>query len=293
MTDITDKDAALWRVELPQPALLKFSSSVFADGHGVIEYRSQGLLKAPAVVMLHGLGSSSAGYRAQLASLPPGFRAIAWNAPGFGRSACLSAAEPKAADYAQALKDFVTALGLQRIAVLVGSSWGSVIAASFADATPDRLDALMLAAPNLARGRLTGSERDVALTALLGAGETQEERAAVARRLLADDAPTEVRALVEWLRDAVTPAGWRQAVHMLFSIPTPDALQRWHGPAMVVAGTQDTVAPIDVHAAAVARAMPQAQLHRLQGCGHMPKLEAPQHFNALIRALAGQAHLST
>ena len=288
MTPFTDADRMLVCAELPPPRLIAFQSRVFPDGHGVIEYRSTRPAHAPCVIMLHGLGSSAAGYRAQLAGLPA-LRVIAWNAPGFGQSACLADDTPTAQAYAQALADFATALGIEQVAVLVGSSWGSVIASAFAAHHPERVAALVLSAPNLARGRLAGDERANALAGLLQSGDPHTDRAAVADRLLAKQAPREVRQIVQRLRDAVTPAGWRQAAHMLFSVHTPDLLSRWQGPACVVVGDEDEVAPAPLHAQPLCSAMPRATLCRLPGCGHMPKLEAPSRFNAEVLALAAKA----
>jgi len=55
-----------------------------------ISYREAGA--GPALVLLHGIGSSSASWLFQLESLA-GYRLIAWDAPGYGGSAFLSAAD--------------------------------------------------------------------------------------------------------------------------------------------------------------------------------------------------------
>jgi pimeloyl-ACP methyl ester carboxylesterase len=292
MASITQVEADLLATELPPPQRIVLTSTAFPAHRGVIEYRCSGPVDAPAIVLLHGLGSSSAGYRAQLAGLSGAWRVIAWDAPGFANSTCLEAHVPTAADYARALSDFCTALGIRRIAVLAGSSWGSVIASAFASSMPERLGALLLSVPNTARGRLAGTAREQAMTALLGAANGDEDRAVVASRLLARDAPAQVRALVERLRDAVTPGGWCQAAHMLFSVYTPDLLAHWHGPTLIVAGTEDKVAPIEAHAEVLLKAMPHARLERLAGYGHMPKLEAPARFNSLLGELAAQSSFS-
>ena len=288
MASITPEDAALLRQELPPLATVEFDSSVFAQGRGRIEYRAGGSAGRPAIVLLHGIGSSSAGYRAQLAGLADAFHVVAWNAPGFGNSAPLSAAEPSAADYAQALGGFIAALGITRVAVLAGSSWGSVIAATFAAGSPAAVQSLVLSAPNTARGRLQGTAREAELAALVRAGAASpgQDRSAVADRLLAPDTPAQVRSHVERLRDAVTPGGWRQAAHMLFTVHTPDLLAQLHCPIAIIAGTEDKVAPIDAHAAVLHAAAPAARLHVLQGCGHMLKLEAPAQFNTIVRTAA-------
>lgn len=286
MPQITTEDAALLRQALPPLSTAEVASPVFAQGRGRIDYRASGAASAPAAVLLHGIGSQSAGYRAQLAGLADGFRVIAWDAPGFGRSTPLALAEPHAEDYAQALAAFLGALGIAQAAVLVGSSWGSVVAVSFAARFPAAVRSLVLSAPNTARGRLQGEARAAELAALVRAGSAGADRSAVADRLLTPDTPAAVREPVERLRDALTPEGWRQAAHMLFTVHTPDLLPQYPGPIAIVAGSADQVAPLQAHGAVLQAAVPAATLHVLEGYGHMPKLEAPARFNAIVRAAA-------
>jgi len=89
-----------------------------------ISYREAGA--GPALVLLHGIGSSSASWLFQLESLA-GYRLIAWDAPGYGASAFLAMAEPQPADYAQALHEFLERLLLKDV-VLVGNSLGCLMA---------------------------------------------------------------------------------------------------------------------------------------------------------------------
>jgi len=282
---ITSEDFTLLQQALPAPSTVQLVSNAFAAGVGQIEYRASGRAGAPVVVLLHGIGSSSAGYRAQLAGLADEFHVIAWNAPGFGHSTPLASETPATGDYAQALGAFLAALGIRQLAVLVGSSWGSVIAAAFAAHGDVAVPSLVLSAPNTARGRLQGEARAAELAGLVRAGASSD-RGAVADRLLTPDTPAEVRAHVERLRDAVTPRGWRQAAHMLFTAYTPDLLAHRRGRLAIVAGTRDQVAPLEAHGAVLHAAVPAARLHVLEGLGHMPKLEAPARFNAIVREAA-------
>ena len=256
------------------------------DG-GVIEYREAGPPGTPAIVLLHGVGSSSAGYRAQFAGLSDSFRVIAWNAPGYGGSTRLAEPNPTALDYAAALAGFLDGLGLARPAVLAGSSWGSVIALNLAVAEPERVAALLLAAPNTGRGSLAPEARAEALATLRAKPPSAgDDRSAVAARLLTPDTPQPVRALVERLRDALTPSGWSAAMHMMFTTDTPALIARARGPVALLAGTLDRMAPLEAHAAKLHAARPDAVLHVFEGCGHMLKLEAPARFNAILRAMA-------
>ncbi|MGA9916148.1 alpha/beta fold hydrolase [Paraburkholderia sp.] len=253
----------------------------------VIAYRAAGDERAPAIVLLHGIGSSSAGYRAQFAALRIHHRVIAWDAPGYGQSSPFAIGTPAATDYADALMALLSALGISR-ATIVGSSWGSVIATTFAARYPSATRALVLSAPNVARGHLSGTERDVAREALMrsAAAQSREARAAVVNALVAPNAGPLVRAVVSRLRDAVTPTGWEHAVDMLFSTYTPSVVPAVQAPISVIIGNLDRVAPIDDHARPIHEAAHDSTLHVLDAIGHMPKLEAPEAFNSIVLAAA-------
>ncbi len=57
----------------------------------------------PAVILLHGIGSAGEAWDGQLVYLGQWYRAIAWDAPGYGGSDPLEADSPAAADYALSL----------------------------------------------------------------------------------------------------------------------------------------------------------------------------------------------
>jgi len=57
---------------------------------------------------------------------------------------------------------------------------------------------------------------------------------------------------------------------------------RVHCPTLVIQGTQDAVVG-PARGAAVADAIPHAQLITLEGCGHAPHLRDPVRTNLLIR----------
>lgn len=131
--------------------------SQVATAKGVIEYREAGRRDAPALVLLHGLGSNSASFRSQFGPLGQHHHVIAWNAPGYCGSAPLDSEEPGAADYADALAALLDALSVDR-AHLVGSSWGALVATAFAGRYPERTRSLVLSAPNAGSGDLPEPE---------------------------------------------------------------------------------------------------------------------------------------
>ena len=281
MTALSPADAALLAADLPPLRQARL------PGGGVIEYREAGPMDGAVILLLHGIGSSSAGYRAQLAGLSDRFRVVAWNAPGYGASTKLDAPEPTALDYAEAVARFMDSLGIGRAAALAGSSWGSVIALNVAEARPDRVSALLLSAPNTARGALPAEARAAALAeARRNVPQPGADRRAVADRLLTPDTPEPVRLLVERLRDDLTPDGWLAAMHMMFTTDTPSIIGRVECPVAILAGARDRLAPLELHGEKLRAAKPDAALHVLADCGHMLKLEAPGQFNAILRDMA-------
>jgi pimeloyl-ACP methyl ester carboxylesterase len=172
MAELSALDTELLSQDLPELSQVTAGSPVHADGRGMIEYRAAGDASNPAVLMLHGLGSSSAGYRAQFAGLSPEFHVIAWNAPGFGASSPISGHSADIDDYADALEAFLRALGVKRLSALVGSSWGSIVALAFARRYPALVRNLVLSAPNVAKGRIVGEARDAELESWLRTADT-------------------------------------------------------------------------------------------------------------------------
>jgi pimeloyl-ACP methyl ester carboxylesterase len=291
MADLSPPDAELLIQDLPALARVDVASSIYSGQQGQIEYRAAGNLSNAAVLMLHGLGSSSAGYRAQFAGLSRDFHVIAWNAPGFGGSSPIPGQDAKIDDYASAVEGLLRVLGVRRLAALVGSSWGSVVAMAFARRYPALVGSLVLSAPNAARGHITGEARDAELKAWLGMADVgiPVSRAAIANRLVGPDTPTQVRQHVERLRDGMTTDGWRQAIRSLFTVYTPDIIPKVSCPIAILSGTLDQVAPYRDHAERLLAAAPRATSYPFEDCGHILKLEAPSKFNAVVREMAAQA----
>jgi len=94
-------------------------------------YMEAGRRDLPPVVLLHGIGANSLHWRYQLAGLASRFRVVAWNAPGYMLSDNLRAETPSGRDYADALDDFLKALGIAGFDV-VANSFGTRVAQSYA-----------------------------------------------------------------------------------------------------------------------------------------------------------------
>ncbi|WP_181832859.1 alpha/beta fold hydrolase [Bosea caraganae] len=279
------EDERLLAHALPETRRVEVYSTHFADGHGQLEYREAGAPDNPAILLLHGIGSSSAGYRAQFAGLQDRYRLIAWNAPGYGATTPLADLRPSCSHYVEIVTELLVALGVSRLSGIVGSSWGSVIATAFAARQGASVDALVLSAPNTARRiAQTVEQREQARAAALQAASAsfEQSREVIADRLLAPAAAASVRSHALRLRDGVTLAGWEQAINMLFTVFTPELLPTITSRIALIVGADDRVAPEAQHAAVLRAVRPDMNYYRLDGVGHLPKLEAPVGFNAIV-----------
>ena len=97
----------------------------------------------PPVVLLHESPRSSAAFIPMIEALAERFTVIAPDTPGYGGSDPLELHRPQIADYADALKEVVDALGLERLA-LFGRHTGAAIAIEFANRYPAQVSGVVL-----------------------------------------------------------------------------------------------------------------------------------------------------
>jgi len=91
----------------------------------------------PAVCLFHPSPCSAARMRMQQEVFATRFTALAFDTPGFGLSDRLDIAQPEIRDFADAMAETLTALGIGRAAVY-GNHTGAAIAVEFAARHPDR-----------------------------------------------------------------------------------------------------------------------------------------------------------
>lgn len=97
----------------------------------------------PPVLLLHESPRSSAAFVPMIEALAGRFTVIAPDTPGFGGSDTLALHRPQIPDYAEALKEVVDALGLERAAVF-GRHTGAAIAIEFANRYPALVSGVVL-----------------------------------------------------------------------------------------------------------------------------------------------------
>ncbi|MCB1398163.1 MAG: alpha/beta hydrolase [Rhodobacter sp.] len=242
----------------------------------------------PVLVCLHGIGSRAFGWQA-LAECLPGWRVIAWDAPGYGKSVPLTVDWPVARDYAQALEGLTNVIGLTKFH-LVGHSLGTLIGASYARNYPQAAKSLTLTSCAQGGGVTPGAALAAAHQARIndlqevGAEKFSEIRSP--RLVYRPEANPALVAQVRAAMATVTLPGYAQAVRMLAAGDlTADCAEISTGTAVVV-GAEDIVTPPAQSERAFAALKNPRGLTVVPGCGHALPLQAPLALAQIIRAQA-------
>jgi pimeloyl-ACP methyl ester carboxylesterase len=248
----------------------------------------------PAVLLLHGFAGSAEEWRPTGALLAAaGYRAIAVDALGFGRSAKPGDAPYSLRLMADLYAALLDALGVGRAAI-VAHSMGGKYALATALLHPARVASLALVAtdgfveaspltraggwPLVGAALLWISARPAVVRTMLGAAfyapEANLSPTMVARARAALSGPENRRSLTALSRryDATDLARTGLAAR----------LRELHAPALLVWGAQDRVFGLEPTGRAAAAAIPGARLAVIPRCGHFPHLETPRPFGGLL-----------
>jgi pimeloyl-ACP methyl ester carboxylesterase len=253
----------------------------------------------PPVVFVHGLAGS---WQNWLENIPhfaaAGHRVIAFDLPGFGMSD-----EPPGKisipGYGRLVDTLLDRLGVGP-AVLVGNSMGGFIAAEVAIQYPARVRRLVLVSAagltveyqrnERALGALRyGRRLLMAWGGFVGSRSEAIARRPRARRMLmrlvvhdADRLPAPL--IAEQFRGAGNP-GFVDALDALTDYPIRARLAEIGCPTLIVWGTEDKLVPVR-DAAEFERLIPDARKVVWAQTGHVPMIERPAAFNAVVEEFA-------
>lgn len=244
-----------------------------------VHMRDTGPREAPALLLLHGFGSSLHTWEDWARLLEGRFRIIRIDLPGFG----LTGADPSG-DYTDARANAVLVALLDRLGLaqvtLIGNSMGGRIAWRFAAAEPARVERLVLIAPDGFASPGVAYDTPVALPLVMRVLPYSLPRRLL-RGTLASTYANPARlgeAVVELYRDMMLAPGVRPAIlarveqHIL---PNPVPMLRGLAmPVLVMWGAQDRLIPV-ANAQDYLAAIPHAALATLPTMGHVPFEEDP------------------
>jgi len=265
-----------------------------ASLHGrLVSYIEAG--RGPVLVLIHGMAGTYENWEAVIELLARRHTVIAPDLPGHGASA------PGPGDYSIAahgicLRDLLLTLGHER-ATLIGHSLGGGIAMQMSFQFPELAERLVLVSSGglgrevsalLRAAALPGAGLFIAATArtaTVAGTAVGQGLAAIGLRPSADVAEVargyasladahRRSAFLATLRSAITTRGQ--------AIDARDRLYLAEGiPVLIIWGARDPIIPVR-HGRHAHEAIPGSRLEIFDGVGHLPQLEAPGRFAAVL-----------
>jgi pimeloyl-ACP methyl ester carboxylesterase len=262
--------------------------------------------EGPPLVLVHGLGGSSLNWLSVGEQLAAYGRVFALDLAGFGRT--LSAGRSaRVAQNRRLLSSFLHEVAREP-ATLMGNSMGGYLALAQASAEPESVRGLVLVAPAVPRPPGKKLDPDVftffagLMTPFLASVLMRRRRARGPERLVRDllelccvDAsridPEVLEAHLALARERALRGSAaardfigaaRSLVHVLLRRGAYlEMVRKIRAPALIVAGMQDRLVRLGA-ARALAEARPDWQFEILDDVGHVPQLESPERFMAIV-----------
>ncbi|HKB50066.1 MAG TPA: alpha/beta fold hydrolase [Solirubrobacterales bacterium] len=249
------------------------------------------------IIFLHGLGGCWRNWLETLPHFGRTHRAIAIDLPGFGESPMPSWSIDMPA-YGRLVHDFCERLGIDRVAALVGNSMGGFVSTEAEIERPSRFDKLVLvSAAGISFAEAQGRRHEARIrlfeaTIVSLAGPRRTWLARPRGRQLAFGKvfryPNRVRPelLGEQIDPGLRSPGFPAAARAISGYDTRDCLPEIEIPTMVVWGLNDQVVPVEA-AIGYHRLIPGSRLELFERTGHVPQMERPARFNALLDEFLG------
>ena len=265
--------------------------SSFVEVQGLkVHYTIEGT--GPAVIMVHGLGASMVTWASNIAPLASYYRVCALNLPGHGDSDKPPDLAYDSIAGAHFLDHFMKAMEMER-ATLIGSSAGGLIAAQCALRYPQRVEKLILVDSGGLGRTIAWFLRLISLPILGELLETPSirnntnlmksifyEPSAMDDRVFQEllrvrNLPGAKKAVIKAIRASINLWGLRKHLLILH------ALKKLTTPLLSVWGEEDRIIPV-AHAHNATLTLPNARVHIIPRCGHLPQMEKAPEFNQLV-----------
>jgi pimeloyl-ACP methyl ester carboxylesterase len=263
--------------------------------------RERAAADRPAIVLIHGASGNLEDMRLALGErLSARYHVVLVDRPGHGwseRGVGPDQASP--ARQAALIHEVLDQLGIKR-SILVAHSWGGAVGTAFALDYPENVAGLVLLAP-VTHPWSTGIAWYYELATTPAVGPLFAYTVALPLGTVLVDmgvkvvfspqsAPENYRsrsAVMLGLRPAEFLANARDVAGLLaFVTKQAPRYRDITAPTVIFVGDHDTTVSPQIHAEALAAALPHAKLVRLAGVGHMPHYAVPERIVAAIEEIA-------
>lgn len=281
----------LERAELEKRYAASSTQTIELDGLKV-HYKETGPQGAPALLLLHGFGSSLQAWDDWSVKLEQKYRVIRLDLPGFG----LTGASPDQ-DYSEEkdlaiLTHFANKLGLDKFSV-IGHSMGGKMAWSLAAAQPDRVQALVLMAPDGFPETKDIGTKPYEVPAIMGLIKYVLPKYLVRKSIEPAFAEADALndALVNRYFDMLRAPGVRGAIlersnQTIYTDPVP-RLKAIKAPTLLIWGEQDQMIP-STNAQSYANVLSNSTTVLVPKLGHLLQEEQPEKGLAVVMEFLDQ-----
>ena len=250
--------------------------------------RNQPVPGAETLVMLHGFGANKDNWLRMARHLTGDYNIYAFDLPGHGDSSKPLDIGYSIADQVGYVHAMLNELGLDRFHMM-GNSMGGAITALYAATYPDRIRTAVLFDP----AGVFEYDSELVTRVMNGDNPLIVKQAGDFERLVdfalekkpfvpwpiysvMEDQAIANRAVNERIFAAIRDSGYQPGFR--------DALEQITAPVLVVWGRQDRITDYRNGAIFIER-IPNARLELLEGVGHAPMVEVPEHSATLVREL--------
>lgn len=233
------------------------------------------------VLLLHGLGSSTADWAAQVPVLARHYRTLTLDVRGHGASG-KPAGPYRIADFAADAASALAAAGVTEPAHMVGISMGGMVALELAAEAPELVRSLVIlnSGPEVRASSLTQNLQIMQrrlFSRLLSQRATGRR---IARRLFPAPAQASLRAGMELRWAANDKRAYCAALEAILAWSVANRLSEIRQPTLVISGDRDYTS-VDAKRAWASR-MPNARVAVLADSGHASSIDQPDAFNRLV-----------
>jgi len=255
-----------------------------------IAYLEEG--RGQPVILVHGFASSSHTWLSLVKLLPSGFRYIALDLKGFGRSDKPRDKNYSAYDQARILTEFINELDLDNV-IIIGHSFGGIVSlvSLISNNIKNRVSGLILVDTVAYFDHIPDfiAKLRIPVFGMLGLERLSPRELVlqVLEKVFYDRSKITEEMISRYAENLALPGAKRSIIRSASQFVSKD-MKHIHEkfnqisvPALIISGGNDRLIPVE-ESYALKRELPNVRLEVIPQCGHSPQEECPQETTEII-----------